>query len=348
MTASHVLAAADPDRYDLEPVGITRDGRVGAGRRRPRPPSRRGAGARCPTPWRPPGRAIDHEPAIVPHRRRRAGRRVPAAARPAGRGRHRAGPARAGRRALRRLRRARLGLAMDKAMAKDVLAADGHPPGPLAGLPQQRPRRPAPRRDRTRAGAARVREAGEHGLLGRRLQGPRPRRARPPPSSWRSATTSGSWSRRPSWAARSSGGARQHRPAGVGARRDHPGGRVLRLRGQVPRRRGRADHPGRPARRGHRRSSRTWPCRPTGRCGPRAWPGSTSSTRRAVGACCSTRSTPSPASRRSRCTRSCGRPPACPTPSSSTSWSRLALERHERRTKTRRTSRTTRDALTEG
>ena len=47
--------------------------------------------------------------------------------------------------------------------------------------------------------------------------------------------------------------------------------------------------------------------------GPRAWPGSTSSTRRAAAACCSTSSTRSRASPRSRCTRCSGRPAASPT-----------------------------------
>ena len=65
VTAKHVVGAADPDRYDLEPVGITRDGRVGAGRGRPGG-HRTGGRRRSPTPWRPPGRAIDHESAIVP------------------------------------------------------------------------------------------------------------------------------------------------------------------------------------------------------------------------------------------------------------------------------------------
>ncbi len=56
------------------------------------------------------------------------------------------------------------------------------------------------------------------------------------------------------------------------------------------------------------------------RCAATAWPGWTSSTRRAAGGCCSTRSTPCPASPRSRCSRRSGPPPASPTPSSSTSW----------------------------
>ncbi len=66
-------------------------------------------------------------------------------------------------------------------------------------------------------------------------------------------------------------------------------------------------------RRGRRGGRASWPAGCSGPTGPRAWPGSTSSTRRAVGACCSTSSTPSPASPPSRCTRCCGRPPASPT-----------------------------------
>ena len=70
-----------------------------------------------------------------------------------------------------------------------------------------------------------------------------------------------------------------------------------------------------------------------GRCGPRAWPGSTSSTRRRArpGGRCSTRSTRSPASPRSRCTPSCGRRPALPYAQLIDELVGLAVERWRRR-----------------
>ena len=51
------------------------------------------------------------------------------------------------------------------------------------------------------------------------------------------------------------------------------------------------------------------------------------------GACCSTRSTPSPASPRSRCTRSCGPRSGLPYDELIDELVRLALERHDRRSR---------------
>ena len=64
VTAKHVVAAADPGRYDLEPVGITRDGDwVRA--EDARAAIERGAAA-LPAALSATGSAIDHEAAIVP------------------------------------------------------------------------------------------------------------------------------------------------------------------------------------------------------------------------------------------------------------------------------------------
>ena len=83
-----------------------------------------------------------------------------------------------------------------------------------------------------------LREAGEHGLVGRREQGARPRRARAPRSARARRTTSGSSPRR--WSPGREievGGARRRSAGGVAAGRGRARRRVLRLRRQV---RGRA------------------------------------------------------------------------------------------------------------
>ena len=95
-------------------------------------------------------------------------------------------------------------VAMDKVMMKRAFAA--------AGLPTPRhrrvPRRPRPRRVRRRRRARPrlpvLREAGQHGLVGRGVEGARPRDARRRVRRSRSASTSGSSWRRRSSAARSS------------------------------------------------------------------------------------------------------------------------------------------------
>ena len=207
-------------------------------------------------------------------------------------------------------------LCMDKVVAKVVAAA--------AGLPQCRyvAARDADVTDEwlggvlDRARRAGLREAGQPRLVGRREPGERRRRAAGPPS------TRALVLRR---VGRHRGGGHRTRDRG---RRDRqrpprasvpgeivPTPRVLRLRGQVPRRRRRDGDPRRPATARSPRRSRTSPSAPSRPCAATAWPGSTSSTRRTAGACCSTRSTRSRASPRSRCSRRCGRPRAFPTTS---------------------------------
>ena len=57
-----------------------------------------------------------------------------------------------------------------------------------------------------------------------------------------------------------------------------------------------------------------WRCVHSSPCGATAWPASTSSSKRGAGGRSSTRSTPFRGSHRSRCTPSCGRRPVSPTP----------------------------------
>ncbi len=126
-TAGGVLRAIDRDRYEVIPVGITRDGAFvleaddpDAVRPRPRAPAR--------------GRRQRHPGALARERgvaradgdgcrgralARRRRRRVPDPARPVRRGRHRAGAARARRAAVRRQRRARVGDRHGQALHED-------------------------------------------------------------------------------------------------------------------------------------------------------------------------------------------------------------------------------------
>ena len=137
---------------------------------------RAGRRPRCPpAAARPPGTALDPLPRPSPTAPTTTGRRAARSSTAHGRGRHRAGPARAGRRALRRLRRARLGAGHGQGHGQ------GGPGGP-AGMPQvplarrtATPRRRRPRRWTTvggELGLPAVREAGQPGLVGRRH--PRP------------------------------------------------------------------------------------------------------------------------------------------------------------------------------
>ena len=68
---------------------------------------------------------------------------------------------------------------MDKAVAKEVLARGRHRPGAPPGPPRRRGRRRRPRPGGRRPGPAGVREARQPGVLGGGHQGPRPRRAGP-------------------------------------------------------------------------------------------------------------------------------------------------------------------------
>ena len=327
-------AAVDPARYRITPIGIGRDGAVGARRGRPERAGRR-ARPRCPT----------------ASTRRAGGRR---------------------RRGARRRRRRRtvtvvlpllhgpmgedgtvqgmleladvayvgagvLGsaLAMDKAMAKQVLAANG--------IAQARYR--CVRATRSTPAVAAATLADELGL---------PLFVKPA-NMGSSVGVSKAHDRRRAVATRSTyaltlrrvgrrrGGGRRPRDRGGRARqrstrarqragRDRPGRRVLRLRGQV--RRPTAPQLLIPApldRRADRRGAGPRRARCSGRCAATAWPASTSSSRRAAAASCATRSTRCRASRRSRCTRSCGRRPGCRYPELIDELVALALERHARR-----------------
>ncbi|MET0825468.1 MAG: D-alanine--D-alanine ligase family protein [Acidimicrobiales bacterium] len=125
VTAKHVVAAADPGRYDLEPVGITRDGDwVRA--EDARAAIERGAAA-LPAALSATGSAIDHEAAIVPTASGETVVVFPLLHGPMGEDGtvqgllEQAGVPYVGAGVLGSA------VAMDKAMAKDVLAAKGIP-----------------------------------------------------------------------------------------------------------------------------------------------------------------------------------------------------------------------------
>ena len=118
-TAAGVLRAIDRDKYDVIPVGITREGRWVVASDDPAVWELRvGPAAGGDRGVRLGGRAVVlaptdrscrcSRPAPVPDGAQPGRRRLPRPARPVRRGRHRAGAARARRRPLRRLRRARL------------------------------------------------------------------------------------------------------------------------------------------------------------------------------------------------------------------------------------------------
>ena len=92
---------------------------------------------------------------------------------------------------------------MDKVMMKRAFAACGLPQADYLALRDGEDRAAFARPGRRRARAAVLREAGEHGLVGRREQGARPRRARRGDRARRSTSTSGSSPRRRSKGARS-------------------------------------------------------------------------------------------------------------------------------------------------
>ena len=228
MTACHVLAGRRPGPLRPRARRHHPRGRLGAGRRRPAPPSTAGAdGAARGRPLEATGTAVEPLPAVMPAvGRRRAGRRPAAAARPHGRGRHRAGPARAGRRALRRRRRARLGaLAWTRPRPRTSSRPTGIPQVPWLALRDTEV-------DVDAAAVGRGRRSSAYPLfvkpanLGSSVgvsQGARPRRARRRPSALaaqlRRVGRGRGGRRRP----RDRGGrARQRRPPGVGAGRDRP------------------------------------------------------------------------------------------------------------------------------
>ena len=112
VSAGSVIAALDPDRYEVVPVGITPRRRLGAGRSRPAAGDHRRRAARG---VRRDGGVAGRRPGRARPRRPRAGRgdragadrgrrRLPGAARRLRRGRHDPGAAGDGRAALRGLR----------------------------------------------------------------------------------------------------------------------------------------------------------------------------------------------------------------------------------------------------
>ena len=217
------------------------------------------------------------------------------------------------------------------------LAAHGLPQVPLASaLRDAEIDGAADARWRRRARLARVREAGQPGVVGGRDQGRTTR-----PSSTRRSTLAAAYDE---WVVVEEGvtgreievgRARQRRPAGVGAGRDR-----VRATSSTTTRTSTSTAPAEllvpaPLDDGGRRP----------RCGPLAV-----AAYRALrcdgmarvdffyeegrrGASSSTRSTPSPGSPRSRCTRSCGRRPGCRYPELIDELVRLAVERHDHRSR---------------
>ena len=94
-------------------------------------------------------------------------------------------------------------LAMDKAMAKQVLAAAGIPQARYRAFPEHELDARPSGRARRAARTAVLRQARQHGIVRRRHQGPRPSRICATRSTTRSPTTNGSSSRKRSSGARS-------------------------------------------------------------------------------------------------------------------------------------------------
>ena len=326
ISARSVIDALDPERIEVIPIGITREGRwhllSGPPRaaRRDRPDAG-GHRRRRARPWSSPrerARASSWPPTAA----RADRRRVPGAARPYGRGRRRPGHAGARRRALRRAPASWLRGRHGQGVQKALFAAAGLPVGALRG----RARAASGARTRGRRGARRgarlpaVRRSRP--TLGSSvgiIEGPRTATSSPPRSTRRSATTRKARRRarrrgRPRDRVRR---ARQRRPGRVGRRRDRPDGRT-------------SSTTTRPS-----TSTTTAPAadprRPRPPTSPRRSSGMAVAAFRAIecaghgprrllrasddgAGCRSTRSTRSRGSRRSRCTRSCGRRAGWPTP----------------------------------
>ena len=195
--------AIDPARYRVTPIGISTDGEWALAEGAARALGRRARRAARPGSTRPAPSIVAGVALVADASPGETHGRAAAAARPDGRGRHGAGPARARRRRLRRRRRARLGAGDGQGDGQAGARRQRHPPGPLPGV--RRPPAhagPAGRAGR-RARPAVLRQAVEHGLVGRRDARPTTSRSCATPSSTPSPTTSGSSSRRPSSAGRS-------------------------------------------------------------------------------------------------------------------------------------------------
>ena len=175
VSAAHVLAAADPDRYEVVPVGITRDGAwVGADDAR---------AALAAGPAALPDRLVASGSALEPLRTVAPADDLPVVVLPLLHGPHGedgtvqgmlevAGVPFVGSGVLASA------LAMDKGKAKEVLAAAGLPQVPYAVLRDTETSGARRRRRRRRSDLPGVREAREPRLVGRRDQGADRRRAR--------------------------------------------------------------------------------------------------------------------------------------------------------------------------
>ena len=294
MSAFHVLRAVDEDRYELEAVGITREGgwvraddAIAA--------LHRGAGE-LPAPTagierlEATGTAVEPLPAVTPA----IGDDMPVVVLPLLHGPHGEDGTVQGMLELAGVPFVGSGvlgsaLCMDKLKCKDVLAAHGIPQVPWVGLRDTEQADAARLRRRRRAPLPAVREAGEPRLVGRREPGRRCRRARRrrrPRRRVRRVDRRRGERARPRDRGR---GARQRRAARVGARRDRARRRVLRLRRQVPRRAppSSSSRPTSPTTSSP--SSSASPPPPSPRCAATAWRASTSSTSPTGAACCSTR-----------------------------------------------------------
>ena len=253
-SAASVLAAIDTTRYDVIPMGITRDGQwlIGGDPLRALAEAA-GVRSRCHRASRRPGRdPVRRSPAWRPPAGCRPGRprawtSCSPGPRPVRRGRHAPGPPRAGRRPLRGRRGHGLGR-RDGQGGHEGRVPGARPPG------RPVPRRAGPRvaRRAGRLAAARrrrarlplLRQARQPRLERRHLEGDggaRPRRRRgdrlrPRPEDPGRARRAGAGDRGER--------ARQRRAGGLGPRRGAARARLVRLRGQVHRRDREAPHPG--------------------------------------------------------------------------------------------------------
>ena len=284
VTAVAVAKALDPQRYEVVPVGITTDGRwllsgdahamLEAGRDAlpaafvvegdaVQPPTEPGSGELALA-----GRDATVGVDVV----------LPMLHGPVRRRRHHPGAARAGGSALCRRRGARLrgghGQDHDEARLRERGAPD-------RALPRV-PRRPRPRRvrgrGRCRARVSVLRQAVEHGLVGRRLEGARRGGARGRAHARarirRVGRRGGDGHR-----SRDRGRDPRRRPARrVAPRRDRAGRRVLRLRRQVRGWRREAARAGAARRRRRSPKCARSRCGRSSRVGARRWRASTSST----------------------------------------------------------------------
>ena len=178
-------AAIDPAKYRVTPIGISTTGEWSLGEAAQRALAA-GPGA-LPARLETTGPSVSVTDVVAPTSLADAADDevtvvLPLAARPDGRGRHRAGAARADRRRLRRVRRARLGPGDGQGDGQAGARRQRHPAGPLPGAARHRDPARSGGGAGGRARSAVLRQAVEHGLVGRGHQGPRCRRARSRPS----------------------------------------------------------------------------------------------------------------------------------------------------------------------